>query len=127
MTLRLVLGMMAVSYTHLYPKWDGQKPGLSLALWAQYVLDSFSTVEETVEALSREEFILVTADMPGLDKLATVHLAVSDSLGDSAIFEYVDGKLVIHHDSSCLVMTNSPTYQPVSYTHLDVYKRQTRG
>jgi penicillin V acylase-like amidase (Ntn superfamily) len=95
----------------VYPKWDGQKPGLSLALWAQYVLDSFSTVEETVEALSREEFILVTADMPGLDKLATVHLAVSDSLGDSAIFEYVDGKLVIHHDSSCLVMTNSPTYQ----------------
>jgi penicillin V acylase-like amidase (Ntn superfamily) len=95
----------------VYPKWDGQKPGLSLALWAQYVLDSFSTVEETVEALSREEFILVTADMPGLDKLATVHLAVSDSLGDSAIFEYVDGKLVIHHDSSYLVMTNSPTYQ----------------
>ena len=38
-----------------------------------------------MEALSREEFILVTADMPGLDKLATVHLAVSDSLGDSAI------------------------------------------
>ncbi len=25
--------------------------------------------------------------MPGLDKLATVHLAVSDSLGDSAIFD----------------------------------------
>ena len=22
----------------VYPKWDGQKPGLSLALWAQYVL-----------------------------------------------------------------------------------------
>ena len=64
-----------------------------------------------MEALSREEFILFTADMPGLDKLATVHLAVSDSLGDSAIFEYVDGKLVIHHDSSYLVMTNSPTYQ----------------
>ena len=95
----------------VYPEWDGQKPGLCLAAWAQYVLDSFATVEETVEALSREEFILVTADMPGLDKLATVHLAVSDSLGDSAIFEYVDGKLVIHHDSSYLVMTNSPTYQ----------------
>lgn len=38
----------------VYPKWDGQKPGLSLALWAQYVLDSFSTVEETVEALSEK-------------------------------------------------------------------------
>jgi choloylglycine hydrolase len=26
-----------------------------------------------------------------------VHMAISDSSGDSAIFEYIKGKLVIHH------------------------------
>ena len=28
---------------------------------------------------------------------AALHLSLSDASGDSAIFEYVDGKLVIHH------------------------------
>ena len=30
--------------------------------------------------------------------------------GDSAIFEYVGGKLVIHHGKQYTVMTNSPIY-----------------
>lgn len=30
--------------------------------------------------------------------------------GDSAVFEYVDGKLVIHHGKEFKVVTNSPTY-----------------
>lgn len=34
----------------------------------------------------------------------------SDALGDNAIFEYIGGKLVIHHDRSYVVMTNSPVY-----------------
>ena len=94
-----------------YPEWDGEKPGLTLAAWAQYVLDSFATVEEVVEALSREEFVVFTAETPGKDDLATIHLSVSDASGDSAIFEYIDGELVIHHDRSYQVMTNSPTYE----------------
>jgi penicillin V acylase-like amidase (Ntn superfamily) len=40
----------------------------------------------------------------------TVHLSISDASGDSAIFEYLDGKLVIHHGREDQIMTNSPTY-----------------
>ena len=41
---------------------------------------------------------------------ANMHLAISDATGDSAIFQYVDGKLVIHHSKDYKVLTNSPTY-----------------
>ena len=37
-------------------------------------------------------------------------MSLSDSTGDSAIFEYVNGKLIIHHGKQYKVMTNSPTY-----------------
>jgi penicillin V acylase-like amidase (Ntn superfamily) len=35
---------------------------------------------------------------------------LSDATGDSAIFEYLGGKLVIHHGRQYIVMTNSPSY-----------------
>ena len=38
-----------------YPKFDDKsKPGLTIAAWAQYVLDSFATVEEAVAALTAQ-------------------------------------------------------------------------
>lgn len=40
----------------------------------------------------------------------TVRLSISDASGDSAIFEYLDGKLVVHHGKQYQVMTNSPTF-----------------
>ena len=94
-----------------YPKWDQTKPGLSIAAWVQYVLDNFSTVEETVAELRKEKFIVITANVPGKDMMATLHLSISDASGDNAIFEYVEGKLVIHHDRSYQVMTNSPIFE----------------
>lgn len=94
-----------------YPDYDGRTPGLSIAAWAQYVLDSFATVEEAVKALREEKFTVVTANVPGEERLATLHLSLSDSSGDSAIIEYIDGKQVIHHDRSYQVMTNSPIFE----------------
>ncbi|MFF2082412.1 linear amide C-N hydrolase [Nocardia sp. NPDC058176] len=93
-----------------YPADDSGKPLLSLAAWAQYVLDNFATVAETVAELERGEFVVFTAAVPGEDRLATMHLSVSDASGDSAIFEYVEGRLVVHHDRAYQVMTNSPTF-----------------
>lgn len=94
-----------------YPPFDGSQKGLTIAAWAQYVLDNFATVAEAVEALRKEEFVVVTGPMPGLGKNATVHLAVSDTDGDNAIFEYIQGKLFIYHDRSYNVMTNSPVFK----------------
>lgn len=93
-----------------YPARDRARPGLTIAAWAQYVLDQFATVKEAVAALEREPFILVTDNVPGQQLLATLHLALSDASGDSAIVEYIDGKQVIHHSRQYQVMTNSPVF-----------------
>lgn len=93
-----------------YPEYDGKTPGLTIAAWAQYALDNFATVEEVVEDFKKQSFTVVTDKVPGEDRLATLHLSLSDATGDSAIVEYIDGKQVIHHSREHRVMTNSPTY-----------------
>jgi choloylglycine hydrolase len=82
---------------------------ISIAAWAQYVLDNFATVNEAVEALRAEPFYVVEVMTPD-GHAGPGHLAISDPSGDSAIFEYIDGNLVIHHGREYQVMTNSPTY-----------------
>ncbi len=94
-----------------YPKYDGKSPGLSIAAWAQYVLDNFATVRDAVDALAKTPFTIVTDKVPGQDRLATLHLSLSDATGDSAIIEYIDGKQVIHHSRDYQVMTNSPIFE----------------
>ncbi|MBT0811989.1 linear amide C-N hydrolase [Litoribacter ruber] len=96
-----------------YPEFekDSNQPGLSISMWLQYVLDNFETVKEAVGELSKEEFVVVSSHIPGTETFATVHLSLSDKHGDNAIFEYIDGKLVIHHDKSHVVMTNSPIFE----------------
>ncbi len=95
-----------------YPEFkrDGETPALAISLWLQYALDNFATVAEAVAALSKEDFIVVSSVIPGTKTFVTVHLSLSDKTGDNAIFEYIDGKLVIHHDRSYTTMTNSPTF-----------------
>jgi penicillin V acylase-like amidase (Ntn superfamily) len=88
-----------------YGKPDG-KPPLSISTWAQYVLDNFPTVAEAVSALSKEPFQVIAPTLPN-GQGAQLHLSISDATGDSAIFEYIGGKLVIHHGKQFTVMTNS--------------------
>lgn len=98
---------------------------LSLSLWGQYVLDNFATVAEAVAALEKEPFVVVTDQVPGESRLATLHLSMSDSSGDSAIVEYIDGKQVIHHGRQYQVMTNSPTFD--QQLALNAYWQQIGG
>ncbi|MGB4257032.1 MAG: linear amide C-N hydrolase [Phycisphaerae bacterium] len=83
---------------------------LSISAWAQYVLDNFATVDEAVKALRGEPFFVVTTMSPD-GKPGTVHLSISDASGDSAIFQYLGGRLVIHHGRQYQVMTNSPPFE----------------
>ena len=85
------------------------KPTLSIVAWAQFVLDNYGSVNEAVAALRQEPFRIVAPVLPG-GKPAKGHLSISDASGDSAIFEYIDGKLVIHHGKQYNVMTNSPSF-----------------
>jgi choloylglycine hydrolase len=95
-----------------YPKFEKGKgkPGLAISMWLQYVLDNFSTVTEAVQFLKKEDFTIASSHIPGTDIFATVHLSISDASGDNAIFEYIGGKLVIHHDRKYVAMTNSPVF-----------------
>jgi penicillin V acylase-like amidase (Ntn superfamily) len=89
-----------------YGEPDGSRPHLSISSWAQYVLDNFA---EAVEALSAEPFQIVAPVVPDLP-LAQLHSSLSDANGDSALFEYIGGKLLIHHGKRYQVMTNSPRF-----------------
>ena len=93
-----------------YPVRDQSKPGLTIAAWVQYMLDNFATVNEAVSFVEGGTFQVVSDEMPDGSRMATLHLAISDATGDNAIFEYIDGKLTIHHSKDYKVMTNSPTY-----------------
>ena len=107
-----------------YPKPVPGKPDLSLSTWLQYVLDNFATVVEAVEALRAEPFNVFAPALPN-GAPSTLHLSLSDASGDSAILEYVNGKLVIHHGKQYTVMTNSPVYD--EQLALDTYWKGIGG
>ncbi|MEF9963433.1 MAG: linear amide C-N hydrolase [Comamonas sp.] len=109
-----------------YPKFDDKsKPGLTIAAWAQYVLDNFATVAEAVKVLEQQPFTIVSDNVPGEDRLTTLHLSMSDASGDSAIVEYIGGRQVIHHSRSYQVMTNSPLFD--QQLALNSYWKQIGG
>lgn len=86
-----------------------EKPTLSIGAWLQYFLDHHATVKEAVEAMADSPFVVVAPVLPN-GRAASMHLSLSDASGDSAIFEYLEGELQIHHGPEHKVMTNSPIY-----------------
>lgn len=94
----------------VYQDRDPSKPGLTIAAWVQYFLDNFATVDEAVADFQKGTFQLVTDMMPDGERAATLHLTLSDSYGDSAVFEFVGKELHVYHGKQYIVMTNSPTY-----------------
>lgn len=94
-----------------FPKDDGTTPRMSLAIWAQFFLDQFATVSEAVEYTRTHPLQVVSGEVPGRPgSLAPLHLTLSDATGDSAVLEWIDGKLNIHHDRAYQVVTNDPPY-----------------
>ncbi|MEL5848182.1 MAG: linear amide C-N hydrolase [Candidatus Igneacidithiobacillus chanchocoensis] len=83
---------------------------LVISAWAQYFLDNFATVKEALASLESHPVCLISAPIPGTDRFTTLHLSLSDASGDSAILEYVDGKLVVHSGRQYQVLTNNPEY-----------------
>jgi len=92
-----------------FPAADDKRPGVCITAWAQYLLDNSATVKEAVAEAKKDSYRVVPVEAPNSAR-GTVHLSISDPAGDSAILEYVNGKLVIHHGKEFQVMTNSPIY-----------------
>jgi len=93
-----------------YGTFDESRPGLLLSLWLQYFLDNFETVADAAAWVEQTKVQLIPIDNPMSGTPPTIHLALDDATGDSAIIEYIDGEPKVWHDREYLVMTNSPTF-----------------
>ena len=82
------------------------KPAVQAGLWAQFLLDNAKDVKEALALLDTVQLVMVTAH----NHEATVHLAIEDASGDSAIIEYINGSQVVHHGREYRLMTNDPSY-----------------
>lgn len=89
-----------------YAERDESLPGLSNVMLAQYVLDNFATVDEVVDGLDAVQ--VVATEVAG--RTWPLHLSVADADGDSAVIEFIDGRMVVHQGKDVTVMTNEPTY-----------------
>jgi choloylglycine hydrolase len=89
-----------------YPAQDKDKPTISNALWAQYILDNYATVNEALQGTKDLQIIATEVH----DKKWPLHLAIEDATGDSAIIEFIQGKMQVYHGSQYQIMTNEPAY-----------------
>lgn len=94
-----------------YETLDPSKPSLSLTIWTQFYLDNFKTVEEAIAYTKDNPFQVVPFYHELTDQWGKLHLILDDATGDSALLEYVEGELKIHHDRSHVVVTNEPRYE----------------
>jgi choloylglycine hydrolase len=103
--------MLYLAETDFGPAPSGDKPQVSWAAWLQYILSNYPTVAEAVAAMKDHPIYFVPCNFgPGGAAHPSVHLSLTDPTGDSAVMEFLDGKVVIHHGKKYQVMTNSPTY-----------------
>lgn len=93
----------------VYKRLGDKRPVMGISIWTQYVLDNFATVREAVDELKKEIFRIDAPQMPN-GSASTLHLAITDNTGNTAVLEYLDGKLEIHEGKEYQVMTNSPKY-----------------
>jgi choloylglycine hydrolase len=100
-----------------YEKRNSKIPGVSIALWAQYILDNFKTVEEALDNVNK--FQVVSTKVAGREW--PFHLAIQDPSGNTAIIEFINGKMKIHHGSQYRVMANEPAYD-IQLANLKKYK-----
>jgi penicillin V acylase-like amidase (Ntn superfamily) len=97
--------MLFLVATDLSPR-DPARRGVQAGLWGQYLLDNAATVAEALELMERIQPVLVTVN----GHRSTVHLAIEDATGDSAIIEFIDGKPRVHHGRQFTIMTNDPPF-----------------
>ncbi|WP_428559077.1 MAG: linear amide C-N hydrolase [Solidesulfovibrio sp. DCME] len=81
---------------------DTDKPLVHPARLLRYVLDNFASVSDAVAAL---ENIQIVPGSPFPE-----HMAMDDATGDSAIIEFIENRMEVHHGRQYTVLTNDPIY-----------------
>ncbi len=97
----LAYGIMWLEGTQYEPV--DERPELSVLQWAQYQLDTCASVAEIRERLR-------DVRVGGGRATAPVHYHFSDANGESAIVEFLDGKLIFHSGGElpARVLSNNP-------------------
>jgi len=92
---------------------DSKKKELDEDHWVSFVLDSFATVADAVEAIRNQVHVVsvVGKKGSGFSYATPKHLAMADATGDSAIVEIQKGKVKIFHGPEYRILTNPPAYQ----------------
>ena len=87
-----------------YEARSAARPGIANVNMVAFVLDNFASVEEALAGLRQVQVVS--------DKLMNrewgLHLSLADRSGDSAVVEYIDGRMVVHRGKKTAVMTNEP-------------------
>ncbi|MFA0813542.1 linear amide C-N hydrolase [Microbulbifer epialgicus] len=81
-------------------------PGISYMRWLRFILDNYANVADAVEGMKKVRISPVKVG----EEVLGAHMAIEDPTGDSAIFEIINGKLIVHHGKKYTVMTNDPPY-----------------
>jgi choloylglycine hydrolase len=97
--------MLYFTETDFGPR-SGKRPAVQAGLWAQLMLDRAASVKEALALLDEVDLVMVEAH----GYRSTLHVAIEDPTGDSAIIEYVGGKKKVYHGREHVVMTNDPAY-----------------
>lgn len=94
-----------LSATDFGPR-DPQVPGVAATLMLQYVLDNAASVAQALALLDEVQVTMVQAR----GHKSSLHLALQDPTGDSAVIEWVAGRKTVHHGRQYRIMTNDPPF-----------------
>lgn len=84
-------------------------PIMSLSVLVGWLLDSYATTQEVVDAVKNQDFKIVGATFDG-GQVSTLHWGVTDETGNTAILEFQNGKLNIYEGDNLPVLTNEPPF-----------------
>ena len=104
----------------MYPNVD-DRYGLEPQQWVQYHLDMSATVDDVIKGDATIRPSIVTISAP-------VHYFVTDAQGNSAVIEYLNGKMVVYKDSTltCPAVANDIYANHVkNYSKLDASGRSS--
>lgn len=102
-----VLMLKSSSYS-----FNEELPTLNTSEWVQYVLDNFQNVQEVLD--DSANYQLLPSDYRNVKM--NLHMIVNDAEGQSAVLEYLDGKLIVHTQDNLTppVVTNTDYDSAVS-------------
>lgn len=88
------------------------------ALWMQYILDNYKSVHDAIR--HAHDITVIKAEEKY--KAPAIHLFLCDRTGKSAIFEYLNGQLIIYSDNEVQVPILTNTAYSDALAHLATFK-----